>query len=34
MPLEETDNFRLLRWGLRKIEGFWPKKAGKIPRGK
>ena len=25
---------RLRRWGLRKHEGFWPKKAGKIPRKK
>ncbi|MBQ6961777.1 MAG: hypothetical protein IJP78_12435, partial [Clostridia bacterium] len=22
---------RLPRWGLRKFDGFWPKKAGKIP---
>ena len=22
---------RLRRWGLRKLDGFWPKKAGKIP---
>ncbi len=25
---------RLPRWGYEKFEGFWPKKAGKIPEGK
>ena len=29
-----TYGHRLPRWGLRKFEGFWPKKAGKIPGGK
>ena len=33
-PLEETNSLRLPRWGLRKLDGFWPKKAGKIPEGK
>ena len=32
--LEETNSLRLLRWGYEKFEGFWPKKARKIPRGK
>ena len=32
--LEETNSLRLLRWGYEKFEGFWPKKAGKIPEGK
>ena len=30
----KENNFRLLRWNLRKLEGFWPKKSGKIPQGK
>ena len=33
-PLEETNSLRLPRWGYGKFEGFWPKKARKIPRGK
>ena len=33
-PLEETNSLRLPRWGYEKYEGFWPKKARKIPRRK
>ena len=32
--LGRENSLRLPRWGLRKFEGFWPKKAGKIPGGK
>ena len=30
-PLGGTHNLRLLRWGLRKFESFWHKKAENIP---
>jgi hypothetical protein len=26
-PSEESDKFRLPRWGYGKFDGFWPKKA-------
>ena len=32
--LGKTNGLRLPRWGLRKFDGFWPKKAEKYPEGK
>ena len=32
--LGRENKFRLPRWGYDKFEGFWPKKAWEIPKGK